>query len=580
MPDEPKAQGLYGAVDKDADGVPASEDCNDSDSAIRPGIDEICNQIDDNCDGEIDEGVRVTYFRDADLDTYGDPDSSVQNCEMPEGYVANDDDCNDYSPNALPGGEEVCDGVDNDCDGNTDNIDGFWPDDDGDGYGREGIPASLCEPMPEGYAENRSDCNDNDSTIHPGMVEQCMDGVDNDCNGELSCMVLDITEASGDACRVVWEMSYPEAYSGSPCEGCTFSFQTNLQVVESSGTSAACVDVGDRWTDFTVEGDSISALEGIYVGENWMADGDWTSGILNWYTNVYGLDLGSTTAYASYMGELSVSEVEEYYYYYYYYEGRPFSVDGDHRVATCTQTTSWMSEVSLSDLSQLTHSERKRAAHAWTQAALAEHASIASFNRFAIELMSLGAPPELLADTLAGAADELVHARDCFAVASRLTGQPVGPGSFPVTGALDDMSPKGILERVLAEGCVDETVSTALAALRLSYITDPELRAVLQRIVDDETGHAALAWRSARWILSQHPELVPHARQVLADALTPPASEDGPTASPALRRLGVLSRADRARERARTLKQVVLPAVHALLDQGHQPTAEPVSANA
>jgi len=567
-PGTPKADGLYDAVDKDSDGVPASEDCHDGDSSIRPGAEEICNGVDDNCDGEIDEGVRLTFFRDADYDTFGNPNLTLDACELPEGYVENDDDCDDDSASALPGGEEVCDGLDNDCDGNTDNIDGFWPDDDGDGYGRNGTPASACEPMPEGYADNTSDCDDTDADIHPGMVEQCMDGIDNDCDGSLSCVVMDIREDTGADCRVTWAITYPEAFSGDPCEGCNFSFSTNLEIADLTGDSTACDGAGDRWTEFRVEGDNISSLDAIYVGENWMVDGDWTAGILNWYTNTYILDLGTHTAYASYMGELDVDEVESYYYYYYY-EGRPFSVDGAHRVAECDDSagTGWSSELRLADLSRLSPQERAQAAHAWTRAALAEHAAIASFNRFAMELMSLGAPPDLLADTLSGAADEIVHARDCFAVASRLAGEPVAPGAFPVDGALDDMSPAGILERVLVEGCVDETVSTALAALRLSYISDPDLRTILQRIIDDETRHATLAWRSARWILSKHPELRPHAQKVLAEALTPPPGQHAPAASPALRSLGVLSQGERARERARTLDEVVKPAVAALLGE-------------
>ena len=317
---EPKLQGLYASMDKDADGVPAAEDCNDSNSAIRPGAEEICNQLDDNCDGQIDEDVRTVYFRDADGDTYGNPRITSESCEQPDGYVTNDEDCNDNSASALPGGEEVCDGLDNDCNGETDNIDGFWPDDDGDGYGREGTAATLCEPMPEGYADNRADCDDANADVNPGMVEQCMDGIDNDCDSELSCMVLEITETSGEVCQLVWEMSFMEAYMGTPCVDCNFSFTANLQVVERTGASPICEDLGDRWTDFQVEGVSFGALEAIYVGEDWMVDGTWDGGILSWYTANYLLNLDSTAAFVSYMGELNNLEVEEYYYYYDYYD--------------------------------------------------------------------------------------------------------------------------------------------------------------------------------------------------------------------------------------------------------------------
>ena len=65
QPGDPKADSLYDAIDNDGDGVSAAEDCNDRDSAIRPGAEETCNNVDDDCDGEIDEDVRTTYFRDA-----------------------------------------------------------------------------------------------------------------------------------------------------------------------------------------------------------------------------------------------------------------------------------------------------------------------------------------------------------------------------------------------------------------------------------------------------------------------------------------------------------------------------------
>ncbi len=189
---------------------------------------------------------------------------------------------------------------------------------------------------------------------------------------------------------------------------------------------------------------------------------------------------------------------------------------------------------------------------------------MASFNRFVMELMALGAPPSLLMESLAAAGDEVVHARDCFSVASALSGTDVGPGRLAVDGILDDTTPEGILTRLLTEGCVEETVSTSLAALRLAHTTDPSIRKVLERIVADETRHAALAWRSARWILSTRPDLMPLARAVLGEAIGRPTPSEGPAVSSALRAHGVLSRADQARERQRTLRDVVAPAVDAL----------------
>src|SRR5215218_5754895 len=75
---------------------------------------------DNNCDGNIDEGVTTIFYRDADGDTYGDPNDTKEACSAPDRYVSNSDDCDDGDPDKNPGETEVCDGKDNNCDGNVD----------------------------------------------------------------------------------------------------------------------------------------------------------------------------------------------------------------------------------------------------------------------------------------------------------------------------------------------------------------------------------------------------------------------------------------------------------------------------
>jgi hypothetical protein len=75
--------------------VSDATDCNDADGAVNPGATEVCNGIDDNCDGNTDEGVENTYYADADGDTYGDAGSTTMACSAPEGYVSDATDCND-----------------------------------------------------------------------------------------------------------------------------------------------------------------------------------------------------------------------------------------------------------------------------------------------------------------------------------------------------------------------------------------------------------------------------------------------------------------------------------------------------
>ncbi|MBP8917388.1 MAG: T9SS type A sorting domain-containing protein, partial [Chitinophagales bacterium] len=96
-------------------------DCNDADAAVNPGMTEVCNGVDDNCDGNIDEGVTITSYNDADLDGFGDAGMSNTGCTIPEGYILDNSDCNDASASIYPGAIEVCgNGIDDDCDGAID----------------------------------------------------------------------------------------------------------------------------------------------------------------------------------------------------------------------------------------------------------------------------------------------------------------------------------------------------------------------------------------------------------------------------------------------------------------------------
>jgi len=129
-------------VDLDGDGVTeCAGDCDDTDASVFPGAVESCNDVDDDCDGDVDEGF------DADGD----------------GWTVCGGDCDDSEPTTNPDCGEVCDGVDNDCDGVVDN-----------GYDADGDGVSSCD----------GDCDDADPTVFPGAPETC-DGLDNDCDGDV-----------------------------------------------------------------------------------------------------------------------------------------------------------------------------------------------------------------------------------------------------------------------------------------------------------------------------------------------------------------------------------------------------------
>ena len=161
-------------------------DCNDANVNINPAKTEICNSVDDNCDGNTDEGlVSGTWYRDVDLDGHGNPSVAITGCDL-AGYVTSSlaDDCNDNDAAIYAGAVEVCDLKDNNCDGQTDEglPTGTWyKDADGDGYGNGGLSITGCQLA--GYVANSADCDDTHVTAHPGGVEVCGNGIDENCDG-------------------------------------------------------------------------------------------------------------------------------------------------------------------------------------------------------------------------------------------------------------------------------------------------------------------------------------------------------------------------------------------------------------
>ncbi|MEL6341840.1 MAG: MopE-related protein [Myxococcota bacterium] len=195
-----------------------SSDCDDTDGGVYPGAPEVCDGYDNDCDTEVDEGVTSTYYADTDGDGFGDADTVIESCDVPDGYVANGADCDDSSGVAYVGAEEVCDGVDNDCNGEIDEGVGtvWYADVDGDGYGDPAVSVEACE-APDGYVANAADCDDGDAAAYSAAAEIC-DGVDNDCNGEIDEGVGAIWYADadgdgyGDAAQAVESCEAPAGY--------------------------------------------------------------------------------------------------------------------------------------------------------------------------------------------------------------------------------------------------------------------------------------------------------------------------------------------------------------------------------
>jgi hypothetical protein len=252
--------------------------------------------------------------------------------------------------------------------------------------------------------------------------------------------------------------------------------------------------------------------------------------------------------------------------------GRPFLVGGAARVAGIGERADWASSL-VPCLDALSADDRAALAAHYTDVALMEHASIAAFARFALELLALGAPPELLNDTHAAMADETVHARDAFALASAYAGRTMGPGALDVDRALSERERADVVRTAILEGCIGETVAAVEAAEALTYAEDPAVRAALERVVRDETRHAELAWRFVKWVIESNPSGLRDAAlealstvvaSELAASPIPAAARQAPPQA-ALLAHGALDIETRRELRRRVLADVIEPCAGALV---------------
>ncbi len=175
-------------------------DCNDFDPDFAPDATEICaNGTDEDCDGEADE-AQGTWFTDGDSDGYGDAAAPVDACSQPAGAVDDATDCDDSAAGVHPTAPETCDGVDQDCNGITDDqpVDGvdYYRDNDGDGFGQAATDA-FCQ-LPVLYAIAPGDCDDTDAAVNPGAPEVCGNQVDDDCDGTAQGCRLDYAAVATD----------------------------------------------------------------------------------------------------------------------------------------------------------------------------------------------------------------------------------------------------------------------------------------------------------------------------------------------------------------------------------------------
>ncbi|WP_434042688.1 MULTISPECIES: ferritin-like domain-containing protein [Sorangium] len=260
--------------------------------------------------------------------------------------------------------------------------------------------------------------------------------------------------------------------------------------------------------------------------------------------------------------------------------GRPFLVGGEPRLAGVVARADWALDGAADEPLALDLATRVALAEAWLADARLEHASIASFARFALDLLALGAPPALIEAAQRALGDELQHARGCFTLASRYAGRALGPGALDTGGALDAPTLESAAASAVREGCVGETLAAMQAAEQRGRARDPEVCRVLDRIAADEAAHAELAWAFVRWAIARGGEPVRAAvARAFDEALAPlraarEPERDGVDVA-AWRDHGRLTDAERARCHLDAVREVIGPCAHALLSAPPAPLRAP-----
>jgi hypothetical protein len=244
-------------TDEDDDGHIAGADCDDADATVFPGADELCDGIDNDCDGETDESPSngTVAWADSDGDGFGDGDTRTDTCAVPAGWVEVGGDCDDANSAIHPDADELCDGVDNNCDAKVDNdpVDTttFYIDADLDGYGSDETTVQSCD-MPVGYSANDDDCNDSNPRTSPGAEELSCDNIDNNCDGSTDLNLVprdhDSIQAAVDALEDGSEICLS---SDTYADQLDLTGRT-LTITGQQGPRSTRFDMGTAWPMVTV----------------------------------------------------------------------------------------------------------------------------------------------------------------------------------------------------------------------------------------------------------------------------------------------------------------------------------------
>jgi hypothetical protein len=251
--------------------------------------------------------------------------------------------------------------------------------------------------------------------------------------------------------------------------------------------------------------------------------------------------------------------------------GRPFLVAGKARLPSVASRTDWFADTS-SHACELDCATRTALSEEWLADARLEHASIASFSRFVLELLSVSAPAALVELAQQALADEIAHTRLCFGLASKFAERPMGPGALDIAGSVVASSLAEVAARAVIEGCVGETLAALQAEAQLVHATDSDARHALETIRWDEATHAELAWSFVRWALQQGDESVFAAVRLAFASAERALRSERPAPAPCVDELtlhahGRLTPAERLRCHLAAFDDVIAPCRAVLLER-------------
>ncbi|MSP73863.1 MAG: hypothetical protein EXR76_17160 [Myxococcales bacterium] len=181
--------------------------------------------------------------------------------------------------------------------------------------------------------------------------------------------------------------------------------------------------------------------------------------------------------------------------------GRPLIIEGAPRLARACPRPDWADETGPTAVLLSVADREALAQHFGANAAL-EHASVASFAHFALELMRFGAPPALLVEVSKAMADEVDHARRMYGFASTFGRAVIGPGPLNLQGLEPAPDVHALCLSVVREACVGELLAAVEAEHLAALAATPDLREAFCVIAVDEARHAALGWQALRFLLT------------------------------------------------------------------------------